>query len=110
MSTYPSPWVDPADPSRAAPRAEAAADVGPTLPPPVALPVSQELRRVVIRLRSGEELEVGRTDGREPAVRVARDTIQLIEDAQRADEWPQVDDRYLRPDAIISVDIQRVAP
>jgi hypothetical protein len=77
------------------------------LPPVVSLPVSTDLRRVVIRMLGGEELEVGRTEGREPAVRLARDTIQLVEDAQQAGEWPELGDRFLRPDAIVSIDIQR---
>ena len=107
MSTHVEHRPDPTDPQRDGPRAETALDAAPTLPPVVALPFSTDVRRVVIRVRSGEEIEVGRADARERAVRIARETIQLIEDAQHADEWPLVGDRYLRPDAIISVDIQR---
>ncbi len=96
----------PADPIHAAPRAEAAVDAA-TLPPVVTLPVSNDTRRVVIKVRGGEEIEVDRVEGREPAVRIARDTIRMIESAQTADEWPAVGDRFLRPDAIISIDVQR---
>ena len=84
-----------------------AATPAPALPPVVALPVAEETRRVVIRVRGGDEIEVGRTVGREPAVRIARDTIKLIEEAQQAEEWPSVGDRFLRPDAIVSIDVQR---
>lgn len=96
----------PTDPTHIAPRAEAVADVA-TLPPVVSLPVSSDTRRVVIKVRGGEEIEVGRVEGREPAVRIAHDTIRMIESAQTADEWPTVGDRFLRPDAIVSIDVQR---
>lgn len=97
----------PADPVHEAPRAETALDTAAPLPPVVALPVADETRRVVIKVRGGEEIEVGRAQGREPAVRIARDTIRMIEDAQAGDEWPAVGDRFLRPDAIVSIDVQR---
>ena len=71
------------------------------------LPFTLDTRRVVIRVNGGEEIEVGRTEGREPAVRVARDTIRMIEEAQREDTWPEIGDRFLRPGAIVSVDVQR---
>jgi hypothetical protein len=99
----------PTDPPHEAPRAEAALAVA-ALPPIVALPVADETRRVVIRVRGGEEIEVGRAHGREPAVRIARDTIRMIEDAQASEEWPAVGDRFLRPDAIVSIDVQRAEP
>jgi len=81
------------------------------LPPSMAsittLPFSLDSRRVIVRLSSGEEIEVGRTEGREPAVRIARDTIRLIEEAAEADTWPEIDDRFFRPGAIVSIDVQR---
>ena len=71
------------------------------------LPFTLDTRRIVIRVNGGEEIEVGRTEGREPAVRVARDTIRMIEDAQQDETWPEIGDRFLRPGAILSVDVQR---
>ncbi len=71
------------------------------------LPFTLDTRRIVIRVNGGEEIEVGRTEGREPAVRVARDTIRMIEEAQQDETWPEVGDRFLRPGAIVSVDVQR---
>jgi hypothetical protein len=71
------------------------------------LPFSLDTRRVVVRLSSGEEIELGRTEGRESAVRIARDTIRLIEEATEGDTWPEIDDRFLRPGAIVSIDVQR---
>ena len=97
----------PADPIHVAPHAQTAVEDATTLPPVVALPVSSDTRRVVIRVRGGEEIEVGRVTGRAPAVQIARDTIRMIEDAQQTEEWPAVGDRFLRPDAIVSIDVQR---
>lgn len=97
----------PTDPLHEEPRAGAVLDLAVPAPQVVQLPVSSETRRVVIKVRGGEEIEIGRTEGREPAVRIARETIRMIEEAQRAEEWPAVDDRFLRPDAIVSIDVQR---
>jgi hypothetical protein len=38
---------------------------------------------------------------------MAREMIRTIEAAQARGEWPQVDDRFIRPGAIVSVDVQR---
>ncbi|MFN0155258.1 MAG: hypothetical protein ACKVUT_12855 [Gaiella sp.] len=66
-----------------------------------------ETRRVILRVHGGEDIEIGRSDGREPAVRMARDMIRAIEDAQSRGEWPQIADRFVRPGAIVSIDVQR---
>ncbi|MFN8224368.1 MAG: hypothetical protein U0R50_14100 [Gaiellales bacterium] len=95
-----------------APRAEPgwAPAAKPSLPPMATvttLPHTLDTRRVIVRVTNGEEIEVGRTEGREPAVRLARETIKLIEDAASDDAWPEVGDRFLRPGAIVSIDVQR---
>ncbi len=97
----------PTDPIHVAPRAERPSPTSRRCRRSYRLPVSSDTRRVVIKVRGGEEIEVGRVEGREPAVRIARDTIRMIESAQTADEWPTVGDRFLRPDAIVSIDVQR---
>ena len=93
------------------PRAESGWSAKPQPEPPTpaatVLPFTLDTRRIVIRVNGGEEIEVGRTEGREPAVRVARDTIRMIEDAQQDETWPEIGDRFLRPGAIVSVDVQR---
>lgn len=81
-----------------------------TLPPlatVTTLPHTIDTRRVVVRVANGEEIELGRTEGREPAVRIARDAIKLIEDAAGQETWPEIGDRFLRPGAIVSIDVQR---
>jgi hypothetical protein len=67
-----------------------------------------DVRRVVVRLVGEDEVEVGRTQGREAAVELAREVSERIRAANAAGVWPQVEGRHLRPDAIVSVDIRRV--
>jgi hypothetical protein len=33
--------------------------------------------------------------------------VRTIESAEAAGEWPLVEDRFLRPGAIVSIDVQR---
>jgi hypothetical protein len=66
-----------------------------------------DVRRVVVRLDGEDEVEVGRTQGREAAVALAREVSERIRAANAVGEWPEVEGRYLRPDAIVSIDIQR---
>jgi hypothetical protein len=80
-----------------------------SLPPVVELPDADEVRRVVITLVDGEPIEIARVEGREQAVRIARETIQEIEQAQDAGEWPELGGRFVRPDAIVSIDVQALA-
>ena len=86
---------------------EIPADVEEPAEPPWAH--APEIRRVVLRVHGAEEIELGRAEGREPAVRLAREMIGAIEEAQTRGEWPLVEDRFIRPGAIVSVDVQRAA-
>jgi hypothetical protein len=70
-------------------------------------PATRETRRVVMRVQGADDVELGRVEGREAAVDMARETIRAIEAAQARGEWPQVEDRFIRPGAIVSVDVQR---
>jgi hypothetical protein len=47
------------------------------------------MRRIVLRLSGGEVVELGSTS-----------------DAESTGEWPEFDGRFLRPDTIVSVDVQ----
>jgi hypothetical protein len=62
-----------------------------------------------VRLHGGEEVELGRVEGRDPAVQIARDMVRTIEQAESSGDWPLVADRFLRPGAIVSIDVQRAA-
>ena len=63
-------------------------------------------RRVVIRLSDGETIVIGTASSHERALELARATIAQLD--LPVGEWPLVNDRFLRPDSIVSVDILRV--
>ncbi len=63
-------------------------------------------RRVVIRLRDGETILVGGAPTYEDALVLAQKTILKLEDVGE-NEWPMLGDRFVNPDAIVSVDVLR---
>lgn len=79
----------------------------PTSVPASLSPPAVPVRRVVVRTSDGEEIEVGRADSRPAALRLARELIASIESAVAEGAWPRLHDRYVRPGAIVSVDVQR---
>jgi hypothetical protein len=81
----------------------------PLSPPSVGVahqPARLDQRRVVIRLRDGETILVGGTPSYEDAVVLAQKTIAKLADVGDG-EWPMLGDRFLNPDAIVSVDVLR---
>jgi type II secretion system (T2SS) protein E len=64
--------------------------------------------RVVVRLSNGERVEVARAEDRAEAERHARTFIRGLAGRELSD-WPSVGGRFLRPDAIVSVDVVDVA-
>jgi hypothetical protein len=66
-----------------------------------------DTRRVILRVHGDENIVVGSAEGRESAVRIAREIVQHIESASTKGEWPQIDERFIRPGAIVSIDVQR---
>ena len=67
-------------------------------------PAPLDQRRVVIRLRDGETILVGGAPSYEDALVLAQTTIAKLSDV-REGEWPLLGDRFLNPDAIVSVDV-----
>ena len=63
-------------------------------------------RRVVVRLRDGETILVGGSPSYEDALVLAQKTILKLADV-RDGEWPMLGDRFINPDAIVSVDVLR---
>ena len=63
-------------------------------------------RRVVVRLRDGEMILVGGAPSYEDALVLAQKTILKLSDA-KDDAWPMLEDRFINPDAIVSVDVLR---
>lgn len=66
-----------------------------------------DTRRVILRVHGDDDILVGSTEGREGAVQIARDMVRHIEQASAKGEWPQIDERFIRPGAIVSIDVQR---
>jgi hypothetical protein len=66
-----------------------------------------DTRRVILRVHGDENIVVGSAEGRDNAVKIAREMVQHIEQAATNGEWPQIDERFIRPGAIVSIDVQR---
>jgi hypothetical protein len=67
-------------------------------------PARLDQRRVVVRLRDGETILVGGAPSYQDAVVLAQKTIAKLADVNDG-EWPMLGDRFLNPDAIVSVDV-----
>lgn len=68
-------------------------------------PPGHDQRRVVIRLRDGETIQVAAAPTLERALELARATVRTLDVPEG--EWPFIRDRFIRPDAIVSVDVLR---
>jgi hypothetical protein len=73
----------------------------------VSVMLAPDTRQVVMRLIGGGDIELGRTSGRQAAVELARDVMFHVEAAVERDEWPELGERFVRPSAIVSIDIVR---
>ena len=69
-------------------------------------PPQLDQRRVVIRLRDGETILVGGAPNYERGLVLAQKTIAMLNDVKEG-EWPMLGDRFINPDAIVSVDVLR---
>jgi hypothetical protein len=84
--------------------------VSPPMPgaPVRAVPApTTDQRRVVVRLRDGERILIARTPSLAVALELAKATIAKL-DGDEQDEWPMLGDRFINPDAIVSVDVLRL--
>ena len=68
--------------------------------------VTVDQRRVVVRLRDGETILIGGSPNYEDALVLAQKTILKLADVAEG-EWPMLGDRFINPDAIVSVDVVR---
>ncbi len=78
----------------------------PTAPVPTPSPSAQTGARVLVRLENGERIEVGDFDGMDSAKKRAR---SLMAELRQAAEWPFLSGRYVRPESIVSIDIDLTA-
>jgi hypothetical protein len=88
----------------AEPVAEALVEPAPATPEPEPAPQlgAQASWGVLLRLANGERLELGAFTSEAEAVERAR---AVVAQAASQDGWPFVNGRFIRPDAIVSVDL-----
>lgn len=63
-----------------------------------------ELRRVLIRLSDGAEVQIGTAPNRESAITLARCVVAEIR--RPTGDWPLIQDRVPRPETVVSVDVR----
>lgn len=106
----PSPEpVTPAPPAAVAPVAEEPAPAPAPLPAPAPVQALEQPAaragvgaRVLVRLENGERIDVGSFDGFEAAKERAR---TLMAELQQSADWPYLSGRFVRPEAIVSIDV-----
>lgn len=95
-----------------APRGEAAVHLtsvpGGNAEAPTGAAFAADERRILLRVHGGDDIVVGVARDREHGVQLARRMMRLIDDAEAHGEWPELDDRFIRPAAIVSIDVQAV--
>ena len=102
----PSGFEAPAVPLRPFPSAVASAPAETAQEPETEeMPVAAEVRRLVVRLLGGEEVEFGSFDDRTDAMEAAQELVARFSSAEAAGEWPEVDGRFLRPGSVASIDV-----
>jgi hypothetical protein len=76
-------------------------------PPPAPTPTVQQVNaEVFVRLTSGERIRVGAFDGQSAAEECARELMAALDSDG---DWPQIEGRYIRPDAVVSIDVDLTA-
>jgi len=72
---------------------------------PEAPPQATSVHFVVLRLREGEQLEIGSFPTADAARAQAQEVVSRIAAAEGQASWPSCGERFLRPDTIVSVDV-----
>jgi hypothetical protein len=72
-------------------------------PEPELEPAARAHAEVFVRLTSGERIAAGSFDGQAAAEKRAKELMDAL-DANG--EWPQLEGRYVRPDAVVSIDVE----
>ena len=68
-------------------------------------PEPVEVRRIVLTLLGGEQLELAAYDDREQAVAAARELVTRFSSAESSGEWPELDGRFIRPGSVATIDV-----
>jgi hypothetical protein len=64
---------------------------------------SANVVHVVVRLMDGDRVLAGRADDSDEAHRIAEELLGRFAQADTA--WPLLDGRYVRPEAVVSIDV-----
>jgi hypothetical protein len=64
------------------------------------------MRRIVLRMSGGENVELAVVSSQSEAVAIAREFVRRVAQAETVGEWPEFEGRFLRPDGIVSVDVE----
>jgi len=67
--------------------------------------VAAEVRRLVVRLVGGDEVELGSFDDRDGAIEAAQQLIARFSASEAEGAWFEVEGRFLRPDSVASIDV-----
>ncbi len=62
--------------------------------------------QVMVRLSNGERIDIGTFPSLETAKSKARQMTRELEESR---VWPFLDGRYIRPDSIVSIDLEPTA-
>jgi hypothetical protein len=101
----PAPTPPPV-PAPVAPTPVAASERDPAPPPEPKPSVQSVTAEVFVRLTSGERIRVGAFDGQSAAEQCAREVMAALDSDG---DWPQIEGRYIRPDAVVSIDVDLTA-
>jgi hypothetical protein len=72
-------------------------------PEPELEPAARAHAAVFVRLTSGERIAAGSFDGQDAAEARAKELMDALD---ATGEWPQLEGRYVRPDAVVSIDVE----
>jgi hypothetical protein len=87
-----------------APEPEPAADPEPAPPPPAAAQPTGQRVKVFVRLTSGERVDAGSFGSLDEAKERGAEIARTL--AADAPEWPFVAGRFLRPETVVSLDVE----
>jgi hypothetical protein len=65
-------------------------------------------RRVVVHVRDSESIVISEVGTRQEAVALAERVVEAIDRAAARGEWAELLDRLVRPEAIVSIDVELV--
>lgn len=65
-------------------------------------------RRVVVQVRDSEPIVISEVGTRKEAIALAERVVEAIDHAADHGEWAELVDRFVRPESIVSIDVELV--